>query len=301
MAKVNLVNKKLDKDSAELYQHRTRRQEIWRNFRKNKASIIAMTILIVLFLVALTVDFWLPEDMYVGMAPIHRLQGPSAEHWFGTDEMGRDLFWRTVYGSRFSLAIGISSVIVAVLIGVPLGALAGFYGGTLDTVIMRVNDMFGAIPNILMAMVIVAVLGPSMINLTIAIGISSSTGLVRIARAAVLTIKNEEYIEAARALGKTDGYIIAKHILPNCLSPIIVTVTLRIALAIISASSLSFLGLGVKPPTPEWGALLNAGNQYLRDYPYMTIFPGVAIMITVLCFNLIGDGLRDAMDPKLRK
>ncbi len=297
----NAVNKKIDKDAAEAFKHRTRRQEIWRNFRKNKGAMFALGVLILLCLIALTVGFWLPEDKYVSMHVVDRLKAPCKEYWFGTDDMGRDLFWRTVYGSRYSLAIGISSVIVAVLIGVPLGALAGYYGGTLDTVIMRVNDMFGAIPNILMAMVIVAVLGTDMINLTIAIGISSSTGLVRIARAAVLTIKNEEYIEAARALGKTDGYIIAKHILPNCLSPIIVTVTLRIALAIISASSLSFLGLGVKPPTPEWGALLNAGNPFVRDYPYMTIFPGLAIMITVLCFNLVGDGLRDAMDPKLRK
>lgn len=282
-------------------QNRSHSAEIWRNFKKNKGAMLALGILIAIILMALTIELWMPEGATTAIKMSERLQKPSAKHLFGTDEMGRDLFWRVLYGTRYSLSIGVVAVLVSCLIGIPLGAIAGYYGGKIENLIMRVVDIFAAIPGILMAMVVVAVLGRNTSNLMIAVGISAVPGYVRITRAAVLTVRSNEYIEAVKALGKTEFYIITKHVLPNCLSPIIVTVTLRIALAIISASSLSFLGLGVKPPTPEWGALLNAGNPFVRDYPYMTIFPGLAIMITVLCFNLVGDGLRDAMDPKLRK
>ncbi len=279
---------------------RSQAAEIWRNYRRNKGAMIALGILIFITLIALTIDLWIDHDKITAINMAERLQWPNAKHWFGTDEIGRDLFWRVLYASRYSLAIGFVAVLISCLIGIPLGAVAGYYGGKLDNVIMRVSDMFAAIPAILMAMVVVAVLGSSTRNLMLAIGISAVPGYVRITRAAVLTVKNQEYIEAVRALGKTEGYIIARHVLPNCLSPIIVQVTLRIASAIVAASSLSFLGLGIKPPLPEWGALLNAGNAFIVTNNYLTIFPGLAIVITVLAFNLVGDGLRDAMDPKLK-
>lgn len=297
------TNKSRSMEEAATTQVRKKRSqaaEIWRNFRKNTGAMIALGFLIALILMALTIDLWIDYDTITAMNIRERLQWPNAKHWFGTDEMGRDIFWRVLYASRYSLAIGFVAVVVSCIIGIPLGAIAGYYGGTVENVIMRISDVFEAVPGILMAMVVVAVLGSDVQNLMIAIGISAVPGYIRITRAAVLSVKNEEYIEAVRALGKSEAYIIFRHVLPNCLSPIIVQVTLRIANAIVSASGLSFLGLGIQPPLPEWGALLNAGNAYVVTHNYMTIFPGLAIMLTVLAFNLVGDGLRDAMDPKLK-
>lgn len=287
--------------AAAKYRKRSAAGEIWHRFRKNKGAVAGMIILAVLFTIALTIDFWLDQELVIGMNIREKLQGPSLKHLFGTDEMGRDLFWRVMYGSRYSLAIGFVAVFVSLVIGVPLGAIAGYYGKTVETVIMRFTDIFSAVPAILMAVVVVSMLGSNTINLMIAVGISSVPGFVRTTRASVLTVRNQEYVEAARALGKSDLYIIFLHVLPNCLSPIIVQTTLRVASAIVSASSLSFLGLGIKPPAPEWGALLTAGKDFIRGYSYLTLFPGLAIMITVLAFNLVGDGLRDAMDPKLKR
>lgn len=283
------------------YRKRSAIGEILHRLRRNKGAMVGAFILLILFAVALTVDFWLDQELVIAYKITDKLQAPSAAHWFGTDEMGRDLFWRVVYGSRFSLAIGFVAVFVSLVVGVPLGAIAGYFGKKVETMIMRFTDIFSAVPAILMAVVVVSVLGTSTINLMIAVGVSSIPGFVRTTRAAVLTVRNEEYVEAARALGKTDLYIIFFHVLPNCLSPIIVQTTLRVASAIVSASSLSFLGLGIKPPAPEWGALLTAGRDFILDYSYLTLFPGLAIMITVLAFNLLGDGLRDAMDPKLKR
>lgn len=289
-----------DKTHSQDVRERSKAEEIWRQFRRNKGAMIGVGYLLLLFIVALTIELWLPKEKVIGINVMEQLSPPSWKHLFGTDEMGRDLFWRVVYASRYSLAIGFSAVMIATLIGIPLGAVAGYYGGRLENLIMRVTDIFSAIPSVMMAIVIVAILGTGVPNLLLAIGVTAVPGFVRIARASVLTIKNEEYVEAARALGKRNAYIIGAHILPNCLSPIIVQITLRVASAIISASSLSYLGLGIKPPMPEWGALLNAGQAYIRNQSYITIFPGLAIMLTVLAFNLVGDGLRDAMDPKLK-
>lgn len=283
------------------YRKRSKGGEIWHYFRQNAGAMAGLIFLILLCIIALTVDFWLDPSLVEGINVREKLQSPSMKHLFGTDEMGRDLFWRCVYATKYSLAIGFVSVIVSVVIGVPLGAIAGYFGGLCDEIIMRVTDIFSAIPPILMAVVVVSMLGTDTINLMIAVGISATPHFVRITRASLLTVKNQEYVEAARALGKTNTYIIFRHALPNCLSPIIVQVTLKIANAIISAASLSFLGLGIKPPTPEWGALLSAGKIYVRGYSYLTLFPGLCIMLTVLAFNLVGDGLRDAMDPKLHK
>lgn len=300
MSKTADLAKKADASTTNERKKRGQLQEIWRNFRKNKGAMIALTYLLALILVAATIDLWVDHNKITGMNIVERLQWPSAKHWFGTDEMGRDMFWRVLYASRYSLSIGFLAVMVSCVIGIPLGAVAGYYGGKVENLIMRISDIFNAIPGILMAMVVVAVLGNDAQNLMVAIGITAVPGYIRVTRAAVLTVKNEEYIEAARALGKRETYIIFRHVLPNCLSPIIVQVTLRVASAIVSASSLSFLGLGIKPPMPEWGALLNAGNTFVVTHNYLTIFPGLAIMITVLAFNLVGDGLRDAMDPKLK-
>ncbi|MBE6962264.1 MAG: ABC transporter permease [Ruminococcaceae bacterium] len=280
---------------------RSQLAEIWRNFRKNKGAMIGLILIIIIITIGATVSFWIDYDKIVAMNIRERLQPPSAEHWFGTDEMGRDLFWRVLYGTRYSIAVGFVAVMVSLAIGIPVGAVAGYFGGKIENLIMRGADIFAAVPGVLMAMVIVAILGANVFNLMLAIGIAAVPGFIRTTRAAVLTVKNEEYIEAIRALGKSEPYIIARHVLPNCLSPIIVRVTLRIAGAIISASSLSFLGLGIEAPLPEWGALLNGGNKFVMTHPYLTIFPGLAIMITVLAFNLVGDGLRDAMDPKLKR
>lgn len=281
---------------------RSQMGEVWHQFRRNKGAMVGSAIVLIIVFVALFADVFLDYDtQVVGQNVAERLQWPSARHWFGTDELGRDIFFRVLYGTRFSCSVGLVAVTIGLVIGVTLGAIAGFYGGTLEEVIMRSTDILGAVPNMLMAIVIVSVLGQSIWNLMLAVGITSVPQFVRITRAAVLTVRNQEYVEASKAIGLSNRRIIFKHILPNCLSPIIVQATLRVASAIISASSLSFLGLGVPAPSPEWGALLSGGRKYIRDYSYMTLFPGLAIMITVLALNMMGDGLRVSLDPKLKK
>ena len=281
---------------------RSQMGEVWHQFRRNKGAMVGSAIVLIIVFVALFADVFLDYDtQVVGQNVAERLQWPSARHWFGTDELGRDIFFRVLYGTRFSCSVGLVAVTIGLVIGVTLGAIAGFYGGTLEEVIMRSTDILGAVPNMLMAIVIVSVLGQSIWNLMLAVGITSVPQFVRITRAAVLTVRNQEYVEASKAIGLSNRRIIFKHILPNCLSPIIVQATLRVASAIISASSLSFLGLGVPAPSPEWGALLSGGRKYIRDYSYTTQFPGLAIMITVLALNMMGDGLRDSLDPKLKK
>lgn len=281
---------------------RSQMGEVWHQFRRNKGAMVGSAIVLIIVFVALFADVFLDYDtQVVGQNVAERLQWPSARHWFGTDELGRDIFFRVLYGTRFSCSVGLVAVTIGLVIGVTLGAIAGFYGGTLEEVIMRSTDILGAVPNMLMAIVIVSVLGQSIWNLMLAVGITSVPQFVRITRAAVLIVRNQEYVEASKAIGLSNRRIIFKHILPNCLSPIIVQATLRVASAIISASSLSFLGLGVPAPSPEWGALLSGGRKYIRDYSYMTLFPGLAIMITVLALNMMGDGLRDSLDPKLKK
>ena len=208
---------------------------------------------------------------------------------------------RVIYGARYSLGVGFAATMIGMAIGVVLGAIAGYYCGLAEDIIMRLNDVLSAVPSILMGIVIVSALGASTFNLMLAIGITSVPQFVRITRAAVLSVRNQEYVEALKATGMSETRIIAFHVIPNCMSPIIVQITLRIASAIIATSSLSFLGLGVPVPAPEWGSMLNLGRSYVRTASYLTIFPGIAILITVLAFNLLGDGLRDALDPKLRK
>ena len=275
---------------------------IWHQLRKNKGAIMGLGLLVVIIVVALGSPYFFDYETQVIANNIkERMQPPSAEHWFGTDDMGRDIFARVCYGARYSLAVGIIAVMFALVFGVTLGAAAGYIGGVFEDVTMRVCDIFSSIPSVLMAIAVVSALGKSTFNLMLAVGIASTAPFVRVARAAVLTIRGEEYIESARAIGVPEWQIVATHILPNCVSQIIVQATLRVGSAIISAAQLSFLGLGVPAPAPEWGSMLSAGRAYIRDYSYMTLYPGLAIMVTVLSLNLIGDGLRDALDPKLKR
>ena len=275
---------------------------IWHQLRKNKGAIMGLVLLVVIIVVALGSPYFFDYETQVIANNIkERMQPPSAEHWFGTDDMGRDIFARVCYGARYSLAVGIIAVMFALVFGVTLGAAAGYIGGVFEDVTMRICDIFSSIPSVLMAIAVVSALGKSTFNLMLAVGIASTAPFVRVARAAVLTIRGEEYIESARAIGVPEWQIVATHILPNCVSQIIVQATLRVGSAIISAAQLSFLGLGVPAPAPEWGSMLSAGRAYIRDYSYMTLYPGLAIMVTVLSLNLIGDGLRDALDPKLKR
>lgn len=294
------ANRKLPPEPEK--KERSQGREIWRRLRKNKGAMLGLVIVVSLVLTTIFSSFYFDYDTQViKQNTLQRLKSPSAAHFFGTDELGRDLFVRVLYGSRYSLVIGVVSVSIALVLGVFLGAIAGYFGGAVEEVIMRGTDIFQSVPITIMAIVIVVSLGQNILNLMIAIGLTSVPGFVRITRASVLTVKNQEFVEASRAIGLSRANIIFNHILPNCLAPIIVQTTLRVATAIVTASTLSFLGLGVPAPRPEWGGLLATGRAHIRDYSYMTFFPGLAIMITVLALNLLGDGLRDALDPRLKK
>ncbi len=292
---------KKSKLASKQYVKRSTALTIWRRLKKNKGAVMGIIIISVIILLALAAPLIYDyEAQVIEQNVLNRLQKPSAQHWFGTDDLGRDVLARVIYGARYSLAVGVVAVGIALVFGVILGAAAGYIGGVLEDIIMRITDIFSSIPSVLMAIAIVSSLGKSTFNLMVAVGVSSTPAFVRVARAAVLSVRGEEYVESAKAIGMQDWKIVLVHILPNCVSQIIVQTTLRVASAIISAASLSFLGLGVPAPAPEWGGMLSAGRAYIRDYSYLTIFPGLAIMITVLSLNLIGDGLRDAIDPKLK-
>lgn len=281
---------------------RSMTMEICQRLAKNKMAMLGLAILVVLILCAVFADAIADYNTKVIAQNIaNRLKGPSAEHWFGTDEFGRDIFARIVHGSRVSLVVGIISVSVSLIAGGTLGAFAGFYGGRIDNVIMRVMDIFLAVPSTLLAMTIVAALGTNLVNVMLAIGVSGIPNYARIVRAAVMSVKDQEFVESSRAIGASSMTTIFLEIIPNCLAPIIVQVTLSVASAILSTASLSFIGLGVQPPNPEWGAMLSGGRSFLRDAVHLTLFPGLAIVITILALNLLGDGLRDALDPRLKQ
>lgn len=276
--------------------------EVWRQFRRNKGAMIGLCIVIVLILIALFSDvIWDYEKDVIALNVPERLSTPSLKYPFGTDEYGRDMLARVGYGTKYSLLIGFCSVMVAVVVGLPIGAASGYIGGRFDSLLMRVIDAITIIPSILMTVLLVTILGTSLGNLMIALAISSIPILARVTRAAVMTVRYNEYVESAKAIGASDFYIIVKYILPNCFSSILVQATLRMGASIIGASGLSYIGLGVPKPTPEWGALLNASKTYITDNAYLCLFPGLAIMITVMAINLVGDGLRDALDPKLKQ
>ena len=276
--------------------------DVWMRLCRNKMAMIGLVILLLLVFCALfanqLADY---ETLVIKQDMSIRLQGPSAQHWLGTDEYGRDILARLIHGSRISLVVGLVSVTISLVIGGLCGALAGYYGGIIDNIIMRVMDVLLAVPSILLAITIVAAFGTSLFNVMVAIGISSVPGYARIVRAAVLSIKDQEFVESSRSIGTGTLRIILREIIPNCMAPIIVQATLGVASAILSTASLSFIGLGVQQPVPEWGAMLSGGRTYMRDAIHLTVFPGLAIVITVLALNLVGDGLRDALDPRLKQ
>ena len=278
---------------------RSKLQETWRRFRKNGRAVVGLCIVIILVLCAVLAPIISPYEPNA-QDPRNRLQGPSAGHWFGTDELGRDILSRIIYGARISMSVGLIAICISLIGGVTLGAIAGYYGGTIDNIIMRCMDVLLSIPTILLNISIVAALGSGLQNVMIAIGVSSIPGYCRIVRASILSLRDQDFVEASRAAGANDFFLITRHILPNCLAPLIVQATLRIGAAILSCASMSFLGLGIVPPTAEWGSMLSTGRDFLRDAPRVCIFPGLAIMAAVFSMNLVGDGLRDALDPKLK-
>ncbi|WP_286924843.1 MULTISPECIES: nickel transporter permease [Lysinibacillus] len=273
--------------------------EGWRSFKKSKVSLIGAGIVLFFILLAIVGPYLAPQGINEQNFA-KRLLAPSSEHWFGTDDFGRDIFSRIIHGARISLWVGFFSVILSVIVGSLLGIIAGYYGKWIDTIISRIFDIMLAFPSMLLAIAVVSVLGPSLQNALIAIAIINIPNFGRLIRSKVLSVKEEEYIVAAKAIGMRDTRILFSHILPNSITPIIVQGTLAIATAIIEAAALGFLGLGAQAPAPEWGKMLADARKFLINAPWTMIFPGLAIMLTVLGFNLMGDGLRDALDPKMK-
>ncbi|MCP8615891.1 nickel transporter permease [Salirhabdus salicampi] len=274
--------------------------DVMKKIMKNRMAVAGGLIIGLFALVAIFAPWIAPYDP-TQVDLMKKLQGPSWDHWMGTDDKGRDILSRVIMGSRLSLAVGVISVAIGAIVGIILGLVAGYYGRWLDTAIMRFIDVLLAFPGILLALAIISALGPSLINVMIAIGIFSIPTFARIVRGSTLSEKKMEYVDAIRSLGATDGRIIFVHILPNILSPIIVQGTLRLATAILSAAGLSFLGMGAQPPSPEWGAMLSQGRSFLYSAPHVAAFPGLAIAFVVLGFNLLGDGLRDVLDPRMKQ
>lgn len=272
----------------------------WRRLKKNKIAIAGLFIVVLYVACAIFAPHISPHDPTKQSLADSFLM-PNAEHLLGCDEFGRDILSRIIWGARISLLIQVSSVIVALLMGISLGALGGYYGGKLDELIMRFMDILLAFPGMLLALAIVAMIGPSVRNLVVAIGIYSVPQFARITRGAVLAVSANEYVLGAKAIGESNLSVIVRYVLPNALSPIIVQTTLRMATVLLTASGLGFLGLGVQPPNPEWGTMLSSARMYLRSAPHVAIFPGLAIMITVLGFNFLGDGLQDALNPRLKE
>ena len=273
---------------------------VMKRLMKNKLAMAGLFITLLLFLLAILSPWIMPYE-YDELNMIDRFASPSLKHLCGADEMGRDIFSRLLFGARWSLALGFLATIISTVIGMVIGSVVGYFGGTVDTVIMRLIDILQAIPGILLAIAISACLGSGFANTIIALSIGGIPMTVRLLRGSIMGVRKMEYLEAAQTINCSIPRLIIKHILPNSISPIIVSVTMGIGNTILMAASLSYIGLGVQPPTPEWGAMLSAGRTYMRDYPHMVLFPGIAIALVVLSLNMLGDGLRDAMDPKLKK
>jgi peptide/nickel transport system permease protein len=280
---------------------RSQIKSIWLRYKKNKLAMFGLVMLVMMVLCAVFADFIVnyeadavSQDMKI------RLMSPNREHIFGTDQYGRDIFARIIFGARISLMVGLATVSLSLTAGAIIGAAAGYYGGKADNILMRIMDVLLAIPGLLMALAVVAALGPGLVNLIIANSITRVPQFARVVRSAILSIKEQEFIEAAKACGTKDSRIILRHILPNAIGPIIVQATLNMGTTILGIAALSFIGLGIQPPTPEWGSMLSDARSQMRYYPYLVVVPGIAIMLAVMSFNLIGDGLRDSLDPKLK-
>ena len=271
----------------------------WWRLRRRRGAMLGLVVVLIFVVLAVFAAWIAPQDpIATNWGAIRK--APSAEHWMGTDEIGRDVLSRVVWGTRASLLAGLASVSIALLLGVPIGLAAGFLGGFIDGLISRITDAFLACPFLILAIALAAFLGPSLTNAMIAIGVSATPIFVRLTRAQVINIKVEDYVEAARAVGNPPLRIALRHILPNILAPLIVQATLAIAAAVIAEASLSFLGLGQQPPAPSWGSMLNVAKNYVDNAPWMAVWPGMSIFLLVLSFNLLGDGLRDALDPRQR-
>ncbi len=290
------MNNKKDKKSRDVSHFAI----IWRRLSRSKTAVIGLFIVGLYLFTAIIGPYLAPHD------PIAQDLGktflsPSAQHLMGCDEFGRDIFSRIIHGARVSLIIQFNSVVIALIVGVALGAIGGYFGGLADEVIMRIMDIMLAFPGMLLALAIVAMLGPNLVNLIVAIGIYSVPQFARVTRGSVISVKKNEYVTAAQAIGESDFSVITRYVLPNALSPIIVQTTLRMATVLLTAAGLGFLGLGVQPPTPEWGTMLSGARMYLRTAPFVAVFPGLAIMVVVLGFNFFGDGLQDALNPRLKE
>ena len=284
---------------------RSQMRDVWRRFSRSKTAMLGLFIMVILVMLAIFADVIAPGDARNPGYAIQNLrntfQPPSWEHPFGTDNFGRDVFARVVHGSRISLQIGFLVVTVSMVVGVALGAMAGFYSGIVDNFIMRFVDILLAIPNMVLAIAIASALGPGLTSVMIAVCITAIPAYARIVRASVLSLREQEFIEAARSIGAGDFRIITKHVLSNCTAPIIVQATMGMANAISLAAALSFIGIGIQPPLPEWGAMLSESRRFIRDHWHMVVFPGVAIASIIYGLNMMGDGLRDAFDPRLKK
>jgi peptide/nickel transport system permease protein len=278
---------------------KSRLYEIWRQLQKNKLAVVALFVLIFLVLVALLAPVLAPYP-YAQLNSKLSYAEPSAEHILGNDKLGRDIFSRLIYGTRQSLQMGVIAVAIAATIGILIGAVAGFYGRWVDNLCMRLLDIYQAVPMFLLCVSLAAILGPSLRNAIIALGIGTVPGYARIMRASVLMVRENEYIEAARAIDARDARIIRKYILPNAIGPLIVQITMGVGGCILAGSALSFIGLGAQPPIPEWGAMISEARGVMREHPTHALYPGICVMISVLSCNLLGDGLRDALDPRLR-
>lgn len=288
-ARYDLINKKQKKF-----------KEVWHRLKKNKTAVFGLIVIIIFILIAIFADVIAPYGKGVKMNVKDRFTIPSPTNLFGTDEYGRDVFTRVIHGTRYSLSIGFVATFLSMLFGIPLGSIAGYFGGKVDTIIMRLVDVLTSIPAIMLSLVVVTVFGANLVNLIIAIFIARIPADVRVIRSAVLPLVDQQYIEAAHAGGASELQIIMKHIIPNAAGTIIVQSTMNVGQLIIRASGLSFLGLGVPTPAPEWGTLLSEAREYLRSAPHMMIFPGIALILIALSINLLGDGLRDALDPRLK-
>ncbi|OWT80618.1 MULTISPECIES: ABC transporter permease [unclassified Achromobacter] len=272
----------------------------WGKFKRNRIAMVGAAIVLFFVVVAILAPLIANHDPFQTSFSTIR-KAPSATFWLGTDELGRDIFSRMVFGARASLMAGLASVVIAMVVGVPFGLAAGYFGGWTDSVISRVTEALLAIPFLILAIALAAFLGPSLVNAMIAIGVSAAPKFVRLARGQALAVRSEDYVQSARALGASDTRILVRHVLPNIMAPLIVQATITIATAIIAEASLSFLGLGLQPPNPSWGSMLNTAKNFMTQAPWMSIFPGSAIFLAVLGFNLLGDGLRDALDPRQDK
>ena len=273
---------------------------IWRRMLKNKIAMVGLVIFAIIFFCMVFANFIVPYEVALEQVIEERLQPPSLQHWFGTDNFGRDIFARIIYGTRYSLSLGIIAVAVGLVIGGVFGSVAGYFGGIIDGIIMRIMDTILTMPSILLSLLIVAALGPGFTNVMIALSIAQIPYYARVVRSAILNIVGQDFIEAGKACGTPNLQIIFRHVLPNAIGTIIVQATMKVGVIIITAAALGFLGMGIQPPTPEWGGMLSEGKNYMMFMPWIVLVPGLAITITSLSLNLMGDGLRDALDPRLK-